>query len=379
MDLYQVNDGSPNHFIHPSKIIKLNSSGADWTTALLGPGINTADYIAPGLVLTVEDPESIEFKSNMVRDYPLQALLDKLSKGTPGKIASLVSKVGDVAAGLAGSATGKTALNLVPPNVRFQTTLSQLPAWKSSEAAGISDIKFKFYFGQAGQFDGRTEVYNPVILLSRVNVPDLVGQNSHLLRGPLPSVAYIYGALGASVAASVSALANNILGSATPGTLNPSEVANQAASRESSFEQKVDALLTGMENQMWNAMQGFKGIMTMTMGTRIFLPAFSVGETKFHFGTEVDDYGFPIYGEVTWSDIKTIQLVHTGMPQYQMYGPVGKADQGTAFPPTQPEPQKIPAPSGNFPDANALPTTQDTAGQAVPTPNLGAGTPYIPH
>src|SRR6478609_5310928 len=99
MNLYQVNDGSPNHYIHPSKIIQLNSAGLDWRKALLGPNVNPDDYIAPGIALTVEDPESIAFTSSMETDLPLQSLINKLSQSTVGQIASAITKVGDAVAG----------------------------------------------------------------------------------------------------------------------------------------------------------------------------------------------------------------------------------------------------------------------------------------
>jgi len=350
----KVNDGTQDHYIHPSKVVHLNSAeGEDWPLALLGSRAKVADYIAPGLTLTIEKPEGITFTSTMSVDHPLQSLIDKLSKGTPGKIARAVQAVTDVTTGIKAS-TGKSAdmslenIRVMPPNVRFQTSLSQLPAWKESAAAGVSDIKFEFHFGQAGVFDGRTEVYNPVVLLSRVNVPDLVGGNSHMLKGPLPSVAYIYGALGGAASYAVAQIGRNI-GTSLGGS-------NDNATTK--FETQVDNLLTGMENDMWKAMQGFKGILSLRLGNRIFIPQFTVEQTKYEFSTEMDDNGFPIYGWVTWSGIKTIQMVNTSMPQYQLYGP-GAVAKKAAFDPVAAEDVNASLNSKQITvDANALPVQQ---------------------
>lgn len=307
--------------MNPYKQLKLTIGGKPWTRAIVPEGRSEAEFFAPGIenYLTLNE---ISVSASSEYSPALKALIDKMKSSTPGKAFSAIRKgsslVGGALNARGGDEEGRelsdrdragilSNMTLMPPNVRYQTSLMYLPAWDETKAVGIESFSFDFHIGMAGAWDARTEVYNPVIALMTINVPYKSG--STRLHGPLPSRAYVYGHLGERLSGIATRVARD--------TLAGADAANSDEDRYS-FEQQFDRELGGIEQSMKNLVMGYRGIATMEIG-RIKLPPFSVGDTSYTFSTETDDNGFPIHGTITWNKIETIEVANRSLDVFKLY------------------------------------------------------------
>ncbi len=175
------------------------------------------NYFAPNIdeCLFLDNDVGVSFKVSSKYVSVLEQMMKKFKDSTIGRAASLIQKLSDFAAGLdaasvqkgiaSGKITGRSVLSnlrVLPANVRYQTKFQNLPAWDSTGPIELGSFTFRFYLGIAGLYDGRTEVYNPALAMSKINQPSQVA--SGLLQGPLPNTAWVYGVIGKAVATSVS-------------------------------------------------------------------------------------------------------------------------------------------------------------------------------
>jgi hypothetical protein len=308
---------------NPNKVIHLTFSGKDWKTAF-GP-----DLIAPGIVLTLNEEVKVTAESkygNVLGD-----MVEKFKNSTPGKAMAAIQKLSSAAAGVQSAldASKSTSaapednaknrggllskMQVLPPNSRYQTTLSNIPAWQDTEPLHFSEFTFKFFLGMAGAWDGRTEVYNPVIALSTVNLPYPIDGTGRL-EGPLPSYSFVYAKLGTDI---VSAVTN----AAVAAYSNPENTSGGSAVADNLFEKALDDAANGFGKRLWKMLdEGYPGIIVASVGTRLKLPPFIVASTSYKFSQDTDDKGFPIWGEVTWGGIQTLEVANKSMPAYKLYG-----------------------------------------------------------
>jgi hypothetical protein len=292
---------------NPHKILTLragkgdNGIGADWVTALAASrGIKAADYFAPGLesLLGMEGNTTFTLSTSAEIKPALKDLLDNLQKTPLGKISEGISMASGLAAGVADANSADAFVNSLglPPNVRYQTELSLLPAWNGQSEVKLESLTFNFTMGMTGAWDARTEVYNPVVALAAANLPV---RNGAALKGPLPTPEYILGTVIKSLATSAGGAG---------GAFNVERAVSSV------LRNAEDAALSALYNGSWS------GIWAASLG-RIRLPDFYVVNTSHSFSTETDEHGFPISGKVVWSEIKSIKMAHRGLPMYRLYGP----------------------------------------------------------
>lgn len=310
--------GPSGQLINPYKLLTIKLGNEDWMK-VLAPGGEPLKYFAPGLANCMVLDDELKVDVTSTYDKALEKLLDKVKNSTGGKALSAVRGISSLAAGLGekSESSGDTdsaragvlsKMTVMPPNVRYQTTLAQLPSWTKTEPIHFNKFTFKFHLGMAGEWNARTEVYNPVVALATVNLPTKLG--STRLIGPLPSTPYIYGQLGSELASVASGIASSAFGSA-----GSNDTENQY-----NFEQELDRQMGSIEGRMRSLMSGWSGIIQVNIGNRLKLPEFAVAKTSYTFSQETDDKGFPIWGEVTWDEIQSIQVAHKGLSAYQLYG-----------------------------------------------------------
>jgi hypothetical protein len=298
----------------PFKRLHVTIGAQDWMARFDSKN----EFFAPGIVLTLD--QEVKVTANTEYEAVLANMMKKFQDSTPGKLISGLQKMSSAMSGIATGAEIanpnntklqglKGGIGMFPPNARYQTTLSNLPAWKSTEPLHISEITFKFQMGMAGVYDGRREVWNPVIALSTVNLPSVY--KGSMLIGPLPSASYVYGQIAGAVASDVLAAAKQVAASVMSGSDAPADV---------QFEQKMNNLMGKVEDDMWKILGGdHGGIVQIGVGKRLLLPPFTVKTTSYKFSTDTDDHGFPVSGEVTWSGIDTLEVANTGMSAYRLY------------------------------------------------------------
>lgn len=311
---------------NPHKILKLRAgvgdtpTGASWVAALaaaFGVG-NPDDFFAPGIadLLGMDNNTTLRISTSADIKPALGPLLDKLKEHPLGRIARGVGMTGSMIQGaMAGGEVSEAdqrrgfvqSLGL-PPNVRYQTELSLLPAWNATSPVQLESLTFRFTMGMTGAWDARREVYNPVIALAAANLPVRNSDGSAALRGPLPTQEFIFGAV-------IGGLANSIYDRLANANTN---------SDPYSFERAISGAMQTAEraalSQYYGSGQRWTGIWSVQLG-RIQLPDFYVTNTSYSFSTETDEHGFPIWGEVTWSDIKSLKMAHRGLPLYRLFGP----------------------------------------------------------
>jgi len=312
-DYVPADEQHPN----PYKEIKITVGGKDWRDTF-GQGDPDA-YFAKGIKLYFDKNQGVDFSVTSKYNPVLSGLMEKFKSSTPGKIMGVIQKFSDVASAIAtyekdkaaGTATaaGKrgamteaaSRIRMLPPNVRYQTKLQSLPAWEETSPLELNAFKFRFYMGMAGEWDARTEVYNPAIALMKVNQP--IEQSTGVLRGPLPSTAFVYGVIG-------KAFADSAVGTARWWAANPDAAGIKTDEGAAyAFEGVLNNTMATFENQLFNAIGQWPGwgLVQVSIGRFVF-PVMSVARTRVTFSPDTDEHGFPIWADVDWSDCKSIEM-----------------------------------------------------------------------
>lgn len=174
------------------------------------------------------------------------------------------------------------------PSGRYYTKLISTPSWENPERLEINGFSFDFKIGQNGRWNGREEVYNPIMALARVALARPESAGSNRLLGPLPTSAGIWKNLIEGVGAGVQAAGNDAAG----------------------FQSAIDTFLNNYESKVRQSYNNSWGKVRIQFG-RIFIPDFAVDDVKVKFSNELDSNGFPIAGTITWSIAKTIIIPTT--------------------------------------------------------------------
>ena len=317
--------GNSGQKINKHKLLTIKMGGVAWPTVLAnllgGSNANPDDFFAPGIENVLALDEDVSFAAESEYKAALADLLDDLKKSTPGKAFNAMRKASAIVQGVSSSMNEGTAaptdgdrrsaianMAIMPPNVRYQTSMTNLKAWESVKPLQIfSSVTFKFYMGIAGAWDGRTEVYNPVIALSTVNLPEKRDPSGIALQGPLPSVPYVYGQLAGTAAKIARDAASSAFASGS-----------QDDNSQYAFESAINDAMGQMERDMFSMMSGWRGMINLQVGNRIKLPTFTVKKTNVTFSRDTDDKGYPIWGEVTWDGIESVELPYTNMETFRL-------------------------------------------------------------
>lgn len=295
-------------FINNNKKITLSFGGKKWYESAFGD--KWRDYLAPAFedsLIFVD--QNIRFSSSTEYEEVLKSLFEKLKNSTPGKIASGLQKLSSFAAGVASTMTDSEEnaqkqaflkkLQIMPAGARYQTTLASMPAWKDTSKLNIGSFTFNFYLGMAGDWDGRTEVYNPALALYKVNLPS---KEKGVLRGPLPPTSEVFGVVAAKVTSSVKTAAGQAFSGGNAGDDSDSGMQYQ-------IEKALSEALTSMEEGLKTTLSTYSGAVSLTWGKFKF-PLFTVKDTSIEFSKETDTNGYPIKATVTWNGCETVEMAY---------------------------------------------------------------------
>lgn len=355
--------------------ITMVSGGKAQTIWDLFGGNNPTAYFAKNLKLFLDSDTGVSFKVSAKYVPVLEQLMKKFKDSMVGKAVGLIQKMSDLAAGLdinkaasqlkAGTISGSDIfanIKALPANVRYQTKYQNLPAWESTGPLELGSFTFKFYLGMAGEYNARTEVYNPALAFMKVNQPSEV--KTGVLQGPLPNTAWVYGvignALGKSIATTIRSQGGAVakkaaadavtlppepkqddykkqvagpygswstvddvdawtkadadwkkqcdrLKSSASGTV--SQPTDMAGAMSSAIESGLSTMMSTFEGSLNDAINAWPGtgLIQLSIG-KFVLPEMTVENTDVKFSYDTDENGYPIWAEVTWSGCKTLKV-----------------------------------------------------------------------
>lgn len=217
------------------------------------------------------------------------------SSGPYSKIVGAAEALRTISA-LAGKEVTEVGGKFVPKYINAPTYTSSKPLKLSSS------IKFEFKFGQAGIFSAEEEVVRPILALASLFAPFTESSNSNYVNGPAPTkptfLANFLSRGGMAI--------KDLLDASNNGEIDP----NTPSDGESkTLIQRV----TEMENQIINTqVQSIKDTLGknsrglyIRMGRLSWGPAV-VGSIDWNFDFEqVDEYGFPYQGDITFGGLES--------------------------------------------------------------------------
>ena len=210
---------------------------------------------------------------------------------------------------------------------KFVSAYSTLKAWKSTSGLkGMSELTFKFRFGQAGLFDALEEVVKPVLALGSAFAPSFVTES--YMKGPLPTVAEYLVKIGSQFISSIikdldetaskglekltSSLTIGGSGAETEKPPDPPETGlslfNTGLQKLTAFQANlykgIDSAIGSVMSESGSSMMVF----TLKIG-RLVAGRFTAEGAKMKFDmTQVDERGYPFQGSVTISGMETFMV-----------------------------------------------------------------------
>lgn len=222
-------------------------------------------------------------------------------------IAKKVSKTSQTINELAMTAAGlgvddekgsiKNAVN-VGERMSVYSDFSVLLLGSTTTDVNISSLKFTFKFGQAGIFSGEEEVVKPILALVRPWA--LKGGEHHFFTGPIPSAAE---AERMAFLQSLKFIKKESLNFDLPDLKN---VTSGIATTVKAFNEITDKLYKLVDDV---AVELFSKTTTLTaiIGSLVIGPLIPSG-ISWNFNFEnVDEYGYPCEGSVTFDGLKPIR------------------------------------------------------------------------
>jgi len=195
---------------------------------------------------------------------------------------------------------------------RFIPRFVNAPSWNKTNPLKLSSsLKFEFKFGQAGLFSGEEEVVRPILALASLLAPLQAGPDNYF-RGPVPTPpTYLMNFLS-----KVPDMVGNIF----------DEITSDTDGKEGTFFGGLVGKLTNIENDLirgqnqaiqdtlngtGDAGGGSRGLF-VRMGRMSWGPAL-VKDINWDFNFEqVDEYGFPYQGSITFSGLESVVIPTVG-------------------------------------------------------------------
>lgn len=237
--------------------------------------------------------------------YETESLGNTVLKTGIGKtVSSLAQTVNDLAT--VGAAAG---LNINTANIDMGERMSlyqDFPAWKvqgTTSTSSVSNLKFKFRFGQASIFSGEEEVVKPILALL---MPFALKSNksAHSIVGAFPNVKEtkqraMLNTIGLIKNKGIGEYLNNSIGKDDTGILN--KVLNSVNNVTEGFFRLIDDIAESL----------FSMVTTITVicGGIVSGP-YICKEVKWSFDfTDVDEYGYPCSGTIEFNSLSNLRIL----------------------------------------------------------------------
>jgi len=292
--LYSDEKGHVYEFINKFKICDLAVVSAGRTTP---PEPNDSAWgswrgneVSPNIFLY---PEEKSFTFGYKHNYT-KAWAELSDKGLLSKVQQLAEAARAVAM-LSGSGGGT-----IPAGGRFMSRYKEAPAWTGVNPISLSSsLKFTFQFGQAGIFSGEHEVVRPIITLARLFRPLEAEQN--YFKGPIPTPpAYLAGFLTTLSDVGLRGIMSDSRSMGEDG-----EAAGGIVRRVTDIEAN---LIRTTETVIRTTLANDSRALCIRMGRMTWGPAV-VNNVDWSFDfTQVDEYGFPYQGTLTFGGLESILI-----------------------------------------------------------------------
>ena len=234
--------------------------------------------------------------------------------GAIGKVAEMAKKLQNNAAMLAAATGSAMDIDASTPMGKYQ----KVPYIKSIEPFKIepSSLTFNFNFGQAGIFSGEQEVVRPILALARIFLPYQSSKGDWLgLSAPTQAQVYynIANAMGGFLSAQGEVFTEQLskLGTALKEDLQSADdglkkalgsIATSASNLATEF---VTGLYERIDRGLKTSMQNNSKSIILRIGRYQLPPCFpSSVSWSFDF-TQVDEYGFPRGGSITFEGLQS--------------------------------------------------------------------------
>lgn len=192
----------------------------------------------------------------------------------------------------------------------FVSRWQNMPVYNPAETKGkdIGDLTFSFHFGQGQLFSGEEEVVKPILALANIFLPHFAG--GHKMTGPYMSALR---AKGKFVEAFLTKGVTNIFNKIK--SIDGETVANSGAGVLGGFVSSInDITETLYEVQDITAQSALSETSTIvgTIGGYVFGPLCPANVNwEFDF-SQVDEYGYPCAGKITFGGLFPIMLLSSG-------------------------------------------------------------------
>lgn len=244
--------------------------------------------------------------------------------GAIGKVAEMAKKIQNNAAMLAAAGDSSMNVDTSTPMGKYQ----KVPYIKSVEPFKIepSSLTFSFNFGQAGIFSGEQEVVRPILALARIFLPYQTpykddDSGGDWLNLAAPTQAQVYANIARIMnsdsffTSQKNALANNLkaMGAELKENFNISDplgstkdtLATGAATASNLATQFIKGLYKRIDLGLKDSMENNSTSIILRIGRYQLPPCFpSSVSWNFDF-TQVDEYGFPRGGTITFEGLQS--------------------------------------------------------------------------
>ena len=307
--LFEIAIGSPS-----SALTEYVSSQGETNLLIASPFGNWRDYAVNGFC-QISDRVLLNCKDQIEKvtggvSYDVHSLRDTIEGSGVVKTITNVANAVNAGAEMASAVFGK---DVTGGNTKgdFISRWQNMPIYNPAGTKGhdIRELTFTFRFGQAQLFSGEEEVVKPILAMANIFLPHANGDN-HKLTGPYISGIRAKGKF-------LTAFLNQGL-SKLYEELHNVDGASVAANG-------VDAVsgLVGGVNKLTEAVYNAQDIVAKealsetstiigTIGGYVFGPLVPGGVSwNFNFD-QVDEYGYPCEGTITFNDLAPIMLLTSG-------------------------------------------------------------------
>jgi len=241
---------------------------------------------------------------------------EAMNKGAIGMVRGALEAARSLDA-LAGGNAGS-----IPNAGRFMPQYSKAPVWESVDPIALpSSLKFNFNFGQAGIFSGEHEVVRPIIQLATLFAP--VHDGEFYYRGPVPTAPHFYANLFAQLGSKLKGAKENMAAARNDGDSENDRSALSGAVKALTAVEKE--LLKLMNDTIESTLgighddkeKGFSTALCLRMGRMTFGPAI-VWDVNWSFDfTQVDEFGYPYKGSITFGGLESVVIPDAGQVRSQ--------------------------------------------------------------
>jgi hypothetical protein len=246
---------------------------------------------------SLDNLASFDYKIDL--DFPVEEILKK-GKNTGELLMDVLNQANSIQSALKNSENRKT-IDTGNNTEKLGTIWKNLPAFKGISPLGFpSELTFKFWFGQRGIFDGKKEVYDPIIKIAKAFAPSWEkGKITHSLLPLSGSVLFSAG----------SALLKNSSDSGSTPNTSESNSDSESETVVGDLYNKVANVMKELQNGLLTSYKDNHQAMCNFVLGKLTSPVFIVKGVKWNFNySNMDENDYPMAGSISLTGCQTLYL-----------------------------------------------------------------------